>query len=972
MRTTFALVLISFVCVIAACSGGASGGGGGNFVLVEFLESGTDSIPRNRSLTFRFSAPVALAQDYFGRLKIENVQATNFSLAIGSYVVSGEEVVFTPQLPQRSDRGDAGFKANANYHVFLKAGPDALRSTSGARIATPQEFLFDTSDFFEDPIPDQPPRASVLLARDTTGTTTPVDLSRLNADPSVVAGMDSLDLVVAGRIIEPGAGGAPNYTTPWSFELYMSEPMDPATVITDNVSLFEIYRDALEGAGDEPVPTDAASDGYVGNPVSVKVPILVNMVQRPNAQGVLEFFVRVTPVQTLVDDTRYRLVLSGNILGLDFRKTFIGENGLTGAEPQPGGQGYVTEFLVYDRPGITATRTLTYDPLVDQINPERGNTTLDEDLFNSAQYNSAANPSLAVGVLGAFGQGGADLAVTGTSAIDTGDMPNAPIGSPFTVLDIDPNDSYKNTPPPPTPGLRTFVSSEPTIFEFGSDVVSSGATLDIIGVNPCRIVCAGLVQIDGQINASGGTGGDGSSKPGQNSTTNPGLPGSPGPGGFAGGEAKSPVSVFNCSSSNACGSFETYLNCSAVPRAQYPWSLKGEGPGRGNQGGEHYGLDQGQNHNVSTSALTGTGGGGGSHATRGVAGDDRFNTSGAFGTPGACQVNWGVANSSLIGVRGQPGPIYGDREVFDVLMGGSGGGAGGNSHGWYNSAGGVASGGGGGGGGGFLEVIAAGQIIVSGAIDVSGGAGGKGAFISQNGGSWTKVAGSGGGGSGGALSLVSGQGVNLTTAVLDARGGAGGPRPDFAPSITNCSGCNGGGAGGAGFIFLMDPNGVIDGLTLPGPQPGDFDSYATGVLTVRAFDPNRFGGASAVTELFNVRAADPAYLPIADTDIKGKVNNVKQRIRVLVSSARPLAATPLLPDLASEIPAFEVAVILFVGSGTGVDITGNMSALNPDGIPARDAFARVIATFEYDDPVESALGPFSNIDVVTFSFSFNG
>ena len=126
-----------------------------------------------------------------------------------------------------------------------------------------------------------------------------------------------------------------------------------------------------------------------------------------------------------------------------------------------------------------------------------------------------------------------------------------------------------------------------------------------------------------------------------------------------------------------------------------------------------YCIGQQQNHNINSNALTGTGGGGASHATEGKDGDDRFNVSGAYGTPGKC-VQWGIPNSSLIGIRGSPGPTYGDREVFTVLMGGSGGGSGGGHHGWYNAAGGIASGGGGGGGGGFLEIIAADRIIVNG------------------------------------------------------------------------------------------------------------------------------------------------------------------------------------------------------------------------------------------------------------------
>ena len=49
---------LSVVAFVGACSGGGSGDGSGGFQLVEFLESGKDSIARNRILTFTFSEAV--------------------------------------------------------------------------------------------------------------------------------------------------------------------------------------------------------------------------------------------------------------------------------------------------------------------------------------------------------------------------------------------------------------------------------------------------------------------------------------------------------------------------------------------------------------------------------------------------------------------------------------------------------------------------------------------------------------------------------------------------------------------------------------------------------------------------------------------------------------------------------------------------------------------------------------------------
>ncbi|MHC4408784.1 MAG: hypothetical protein ACYS0F_07260, partial [Planctomycetota bacterium] len=142
--------------LLAACSSGGSGGGG-DFRMIEFLEAGQDQIPRNRRLTFRFSSPVMEGQDLYTRLRIQNViqdtPNSNFARSRGFYLVNGEEVQFTPRLPQLADRSDAGFLENGSYHVFLSGGPDGLQSTTGGRIPTQQEFIYETNIYFEDVIP---------------------------------------------------------------------------------------------------------------------------------------------------------------------------------------------------------------------------------------------------------------------------------------------------------------------------------------------------------------------------------------------------------------------------------------------------------------------------------------------------------------------------------------------------------------------------------------------------------------------------------------------------------------------------------------------------------------------------------------------------------------------------------------------------------------------------------------------------
>ena len=166
----------------------------------------------------------------------------------------------------------------------------------------------------------------------------------------------------------------------------------------------------------------------------------------------------------------------------------------------------------------------------------------------------------------------------------------------------------------------------------------------------------------------------------------------------------------------------------------------------------------------------------------------------------------------------------------------------------------------------------------------------------------------------------------------------------------------------------MDPDGNIPGLI--NGTPGDYDT-ANGILTVREFDGTRFSSITAVTELFNVRAPDPTFSQMSPTDVSGLVAD-GQTVVVEVSSARADIQDPLVPDIDSEITSFPIAEIVRKdANNVEVKIVGNMSDLNPAGVPLRDAFVRVQAKFVYGDPTEAALGPYANIDRVNISFTFN-
>jgi hypothetical protein len=282
------------------------------------------------------------------------------------------------------------------------------------------------------------------------------------------------------------------------------------------------------------------------------------------------------------------------------------------------------------------------------------------------------------------------------------------------------------------------------------------------------------------------------------------------------------------------------------------------------------------------------------------------------------------------------------------------------------------AGGSGGGGGGSISIVASGPILVSsgGIIDATGGNGGNGRIIIQSQpNSWQSTSGGGGGGAGGSISLISGDAITVTGGLLDARGGNGGLRSDVGTGL-NCNACNAGGPGGKGYIFLMDADGQIAGL-LPGTA-GNYDAYANGVLTISQFDATRFSSIAAVTELFPALTANPAYDPLAATDILAHCNT-GQLIHVWASSAKADTDDPLVPNINTETTPVEVAVVSRGSGATQVDpVPGAMAALNPGGAPARDAFVRIEARFEYGSPVEAALGPFAYIDRVDITITFNG
>ena len=329
----------------------------------------------------------------------------------------------------------------------------------------------------------------------------------------------------------------------------------------------------------------------------------------------------------------------------------------------------------------------------------------------------------------------------------------------------------------------------------------------------------------------------------------------------------------------------------------------------------------------------------------------------------------------MIGIRGQPGALYGDREITDIIVGGSGGGAGGTRHHYTGATfGGAVGGGSGGGGGGSIAIYAGDRISVAGKIDARGGDGGGGTYNTRN--NWHLPNGSGGGGSGGALALVSASGIEVTggSDALDTMGGAGGARPN--PPGT-CTGCNAGGDGGIGIIFLMDPDGIVEGLSpgigFPNGPQIEYTDFDYGMLTISRFVAGgRFAPTVMYTELFSVGAANPTFTNMSAGDFVAE-SFVGQDLHFLVSGTRVDPDDPLLPDVGAEIAEFQIATIEN-NLGTPVTTTNSpLSLLNGiDGTPERDEFVRARINFLYDDPVQSAVGPLLTCDRIRFPFQING
>jgi Bacterial Ig-like domain len=384
----------------------------------------------------------------------------------------------------------------------------------------------------------------------------------------------------------------------------------------------------------------------------------------------------------------------------------------------------------------------------------------------------------------------------------------------FSPFAGDGADGALSVGPSQTVTLDTGTSSQ-RIYRYTSVNIAIGGTLRATGDYALVIQCQGDVTIAGAVDLTGSAGGKGVSGAGMANEdfdnagdATGGEGGAAGAGGGSGGGGGNSVT--------GTGGFLL--------------AQDGFGPGGGHGGhyGDTYPPLVGSYTLAEWQAWSREAGGGGGHA------EDPFN----WGTSGGDSATKGSSGEDG-GIGGAGGDLYGEDDFSDAPLvnlipmltkgfGGSGGGGGGaeDDSGIYKNdlpANTVAGddlaanddegGGGGGGGGGAFQVIAYGDISITGMIFCNGGRGGDTEDAFGNIGEGD----AGGGGSGGSIWVQAYGDLTIGAgAVIACTGGAGG---NFATSRV-------GGVGAAGYIRLEDDDGTISGIpnsgVVPDPSTGTY------------------------------------------------------------------------------------------------------------------------------------------------------
>jgi hypothetical protein len=325
-----------------------------------------------------------------------------------------------------------------------------------------------------------------------------------------------------------------------------------------------------------------------------------------------------------------------------------------------------------------------------------------------------------------------------------------------------------------------------------------GVVMTVEGSKPFIVMAARNISLEGSIVANGG---DAAQRPkyeynpqfgpnkwylmhdyGTYTSYAPGpIRGMGGPGGGEGGKG-TPWTTKTQQYYNPYGYYSSY---SSMPDATdgFGWDATATGKGGGGGGKVSSKPVAGYTSSYYTTyyyAYAGAGGGG-SSVTSGKGGYTYYSSQYGGGTSAS-------ASSDKLDLDSlSPSTMYGGG-------GGGGGGPGGFYYSTYSYYYGYSNGAGGGGGGGAVAMVAKGDLLLSGSIDVHGGVGGGYGYY------YAYMGGGGGGGAGGNVLLHSDGEFKFGLPVLNAGGGVGGYTHYY--TYTQYSHWSVGGDGGTGGILL--------------------------------------------------------------------------------------------------------------------------------------------------------------------------
>ncbi|MCC7137308.1 MAG: Ig-like domain-containing protein [Planctomycetes bacterium] len=767
-------------------------------VLVDFLQSGVDNVPLNRTLEFVFSSPID--PNSVSPASIQIRQGPSFGSAIaGSYVVQANRVFFEPRLAGRCDLTDGGLQPDTDYRVTLIGSPEefALRSLTQFPLQSTVNAEFHTRldtdpALFEDQIPGALP--------------TVLSVSPANSEANVLVGPSNKCVI------------------------QFSENVDPCTINENTVLLYQYATGPF--AANDATPGDPFTWG-TGNPTSPprRVRATFSLVQTKLATTLT-----LTPIfGEWADNALITVSLTNSIRD-------YGGNPLV-----PYAAGWTTE----DRP--PQTRSLTWE--------FNGDVPIDQNL-STGEVNTARALSKAQGFLLVSGDGdngpapGNPLLVSASGPDNSrgAEIGANPCVAPFGAVA---NDGVPDDFDPPTDAVLNTGTintckngddgSAAVTFEFRSFRIRSGVTVRLTGVNPAIILVRGDIRIEGRLLARS----DGvatTSSVGGNGINNSYTTKTPGgvgvAGGGNGGQAENTgnnVAIYSQNGAPGYGSSD-WKYPQLAPGDGGAVSATLQGPGRGAVG-TFYTNQQSPVNRISPS------GGGAGHTATGTAGVAN----------GSGTVNRQLMNNFTDGAAGGSyGDITSKMAKPEAGSGGGGGGTATSSPFGTNSTFVQATGGGGGAGGGFVDLTTQADIYVSGTIDAAGGRGGNGSAVGANGVQFGGGGGGGGGGSGGGIRLLTpGRIVVGAGAVITVAGGSGGTSPAYAPYAP----ANPGGNGSVGRLVLEDGDNFIEGLGggVVTPAPGQPGFYASSQFDATRFQG---GGLRPVviSTTMDMGPAAPVYL----------------------------------------------------------------------------------------------------------------